>query len=601
MAKNASTDLKHWFDAEQQSNDWGASFSNLKRVIAEIARERRLLAIGVLVLLVSTASAIIEPRVLGHFVDHVLVPKRFERLAFWVAFYFGLQVVRVVTVYFYSMVFAHLGLNVMQRLRLQVISKLLSLPVSQFHGQPVGRLVTRVTGDVAALSDMFSAGFITIFGNVIFVLGTLVGLLILNVKLGLMTVALMPFLVLATQFYSTRLHKSYRHSRSRLSALNAFLAETILGMRVIQLCSRESVQKERYEILNGSYTQALIGTVRVFAVFQPVITVFAGLATALAIVFGMQEVMSGTIAVGVLVAFFSYVQALFQPIRELADKWTVVLSGLASSERIFEILDQASEQNKSAEPRALDETPEPYRFKGHIRFENVWFAYSGENWVLKDFSGEIFPGEQIGLVGHTGAGKSTLVQLLMRFYEPNRGRIWVDGKDIREYDLGRYRRALGLVSQDVMLFSGSIRDNVTLWDEKSSSFDLESRMAFISDRQIGERGYNLSAGERQWVAFHRAAYLNPSIWILDEATANIDAGTETELEKWFRTGSQDHTALLVAHRLSTLRNADSIWVFEHGVCVERGSHTELKKKGGAYAEFLRYQALSESLGSQCVN
>lgn len=594
MTKNASTDLKHWFDAES-SLTAKADFSNLFRVISEILREKRLFAWGMLVLALSTAVAIAEPRVFGGFVDRVLIPKRYDRLATWVALYFALQAARVSTMYLYSMVFARLGQNVMQSLRVRVIEKLLGLPVSQFHGQPVGRLVTRVTSDVAALSDMFSVGFITIFGNILFIIGTLVGLMILNLKLGLMTLALMPFLAWTTHHYSIRLHVSYRRWRGRISALNAFLAETILGMRVIQLSSRERIQRERYEILNASYTDAHIGTVKVFAVFQPVITLFAGAATALAIVFGVKEVLTGTLAVGVLVAFFSYVQALFQPIRELADKWTVVLSGLASAERIFEILDQPSEHVLSKM------TPEPYRFRGHIRFENVWFAYSGENWVLKDFSGEIFPGEQIGLVGHTGAGKSTLVQLLMRFYEPTRGRILVDGKDIRDYELNRYRRSFGWVSQDVMLFSGSIRDNVTLWDDSLASFDLESRMSFISDRSIGERGYNLSVGERQWIAFHRAAYLKPSIWILDEATANIDAATESELEKWFSDGSKNHTALLVAHRLSTLRHADSIWVFENGVCIERGPHKDLKKQGGAYAKFLHYQELAESLGSQCVN
>lgn len=596
MTKNASTDrkLKHWFDSDTRS-DTDLHFAQLARVVAEIFRERKLFFCGMLVLIVSTMVAILEPRVFGYFVDRVLIPKRYDRIGFWVALYFILQIARVVSVYVYSIIFARLGQNVMQCLRLRVMEKLLALPASQFHGQPVGRLVTRVTSDVAALSDMFSVGFITIFGNILFIVGTLIGLLILNVRLGLMTLALMPILAWTTHHYSIRLHIAYRQWRSRISAFNAFLAETILGMRVIQLGSRERIQKERYDVLNSAYTEAHVGTVKIFAVFQPIITLFAGLATALAIIFGVKEVLQGALAVGVLVAFFSYIQALFQPIRELADKWTVVLSGVASAERIFEILDQPTELTLS------DLTPEPYIFRGHIRFENVWFAYSGENWVLKDFSGEILPGEQIGLVGHTGAGKSTLVQLLMRFYEPTRGRIFVDGKDIREYDLSRYRRSMGWVSQDVTLFSGSIRENVTLWDDRSSLFDLESRMAFISERSVGERGYNLSAGERQWIAFHRAAFLKPSIWILDEATANIDAATEANLEQWFRDGSKDHTALLVAHRLSTLKHADAIWVFEHGVCVERGSPVDLKKKGGAYAKFLHYQSLAESLGSQCVN
>lgn len=594
MSKPSSTkndpskkELDTYLDVEEQDSR-RVQKGTLKRMIRRIVAHRGLVAAGLALILVSTAATLAGPRLFGYAVDDAIVPGRRELLVWFAVGFLVLELTRYLATVGHSYLFTLLGQKVMQDLRLDLFSHLQRLPVSVYDKNPVGRLVTRVTNDITALAEMFSAGFVTIIGNALVVAGIFAWMLVLDLRLGLIAASVLPLLVGGSIYFSRRLRVAYRDARSKLSALNAFLAENILGMRVVHLFNRQARHMERFGRINQWYSDAQIGSVRVFALFQPMITLLAGLAMSLVIWFGGLASREGSLKVGVLIAFFSYVLSLFQPIREIADKWNIFLSGMASAERSFSVLDWSTELSEDeSEPVAR-----PIEgLRGHVVFENVWFAYSGENWVLRDFSLEIKPGMKVGVVGHTGAGKTTLISLLMRFYDPQVGRILLDGKDIRSYDKRSLRASIGIIQQDVFLFSGTVDDNVTLWREGEAQWPQELKLE--RGLAIQERGSNLSMGQRQAVAFSRAMHARPPIWILDEATANIDTETEAMLERMLRESSHGRTMVMIAHRMATVRSADLILVLHKGSMVEVGNHSQLMARNGLYARLYRYQSVAK--------
>ncbi len=561
----------------------------LGRLILQILRHPGPLGGGLALVLLGTAATLLEPRLFGYAIDAAIVPRNWVRLMQLTRLYALTVLVRLGAMMGQAYLFELLGQRVTHELRTQLFSHLQRLPVSVFDRNPAGRLMTRVTNDVASLGEMFTAGFVSIISNALTVLGILAWLLVLDLRLGLIAASVFPLLLGLSVYFSLRLRVSYREARSKLSALNAFLAENIFGMRVVHLFNRIERHLERFGRLNQWYADAQMATVRIFALFQPSITVASGLSIALVIAFGGRMALDGSLKVGVLVAFFSYVMSLFQPVRELADKWNIFLSGMASAERIYSILDWETEL-KDDESRL---PAEPYELRGHIVFEAVWFAYNGapgaEHWVLQDFNLEILPGQRVGVVGHTGAGKTTLISLLMRFYEPQKGRILIDGRDIREYDKRRLRASIGIVQQDVFVFSGSMDDNITFWGTTPDPRDELSELKLRDAGELNERGSNLSMGERQVLAFRRAHAARPRVWILDEATANIDSETERKLQKALDQASESRTAILIAHRLATVRQADQILVLHKGRVVEQGAHGSLMERDGLYARLFRYQ------------
>ncbi|MCM2278810.1 MAG: ABC transporter ATP-binding protein/permease [Oligoflexia bacterium] len=601
---SAAEGLEAYLDVEERESR-KIRPDNLKRLLRLIFEHPLPLLTGLLLVLLGTAATLLEPRLFGHAIDEAIVPRRWDRLVELTSWFFVLITVRVLAVIGQGYLFEILGNRVTQRLRCELFSHLQRLPLAIYDRNPAGRLMTRVTNDIASLSEMFSAGFVSMVSNALMVLGILVWLLALDLRLGLIAGSVFPFMIAAGVYFSGRLRISYREARSKLSALNAFLAENLLGMKVVHLFNRTGVHLARFERLNRWYADAQIATVRVFALFQPTITVAAGIAMALVIWFGGVAVAEGTIRIGVLVAYFSYVLSLFQPVRELADKWNVFLSGMASAERIFSILDWPTEL-----PAELPEAKPLRGLQGHIVFEDVWFAYEGERWVLRDFSLEIRPGMKVGVVGHTGAGKTTLISLLMRFYEPQKGRILLDGKDLREYDKRELRASIGIVQQDVFVFSGTWEDNITFWG-KSPGLATGSgspaglgpalrRQSEREKRELQERGSNLSVGERQLLAFSRVLATRPAIWILDEATANMDSGTEKQLQGILDEAASGKSLIMIAHRLATVRRADLIVVLHKGVAIERGRHEELLRRDGLYARLYRYQAVSAERSEEAV-
>jgi ATP-binding cassette subfamily B protein len=611
---SADTGFEGYLEPEDhaRAKGRGVQAGTALRILALIGKHRGAVAIGAALILSGTAAALLEPRIFGYAIDEAIVPRDWPRLRQLTLIYAVVVAARVGSLIAQSYLFEWLGQRVMQELRVRLFSHLQRLPVAVFDRQPAGRLLTRVTNDVASLGEMFSAGFVSMISNALMVLGIFAWLIALDTRLGLIAASVFPVLVAVSVYFSRLLRGAYRDARTRLSALNAFLAENLGGMKVVHLFNRQGKHLARFDRVNQWYTDAQVSTVRVYAFFQPAITIASGLSIALVIRYGGLEVHDGRLEIGVLVAFFSYVMTVFQPIREIADKWNVFLSGMISAERIFSILSWPTELDEPVAAGAALAEAEPYAdLRGHIVFENVWFAYEGEpgheRWVLRDFSLEIRPGSRVGIVGHTGAGKTTLISLLTRFYEPQRGRILLDGRDLREYDKRRLRASIGLIQQDAFVFSGTVQENITFWRDPASPGAKAAREALEevgfgrwwegegARRELRERGANLSMGEKQVLAFGRAVAARPSLWILDEATASLDSATEQKLQSALARVSRGHTSILIAHRLATVRDAGQILVLHKGALQEHGTHDELVRLGGLYARLYRFQQAQEAV------
>ena len=562
--------------------------------LAKVMVKYRWLFFGGTVLIVfGTVGAVIEPRIFGYAIDDAILPGRWDRLR-WSGLFLTISIgVRIFSAIQQTYLFEVLGQRVTQDLRLRLFSHLQRLSLALHSKHPPGRLLTRVTNDIASLNEMFSNGFVSMFCNLFLVIGILIGLLLLDFKLGLLSISIFPVLVLFSIYFSKKLILAYQNSRSKLSALNSYLAENLSGMKILHLFNRQELHYERFSRLNYWYADAQTASVRVYAFFQPTITLCAGISVALVMVVGGQRSLDGTLRLGVLVTFFSYLMALFQPVREIADKWNIFLSGMTAAERVFSILDWPVE----LESRKIDHPAQSIPgLKGKIEFENIWFAYQGENWVLKDFSLTIQSGERVGVVGHTGSGKTTLINLLMRFYDPQRGRVLLDGVDLRDYDLRSLRASIGMVQQDVFLFSGTFEENISFWkptlSQRVEEVLTELKFESKADQILLEKGSNFSMGERQMIAFARALAIHPRIWILDEATANLDSQTEAVLQKAVNQASLGKTSLFIAHRLATVQSADRIIVLHQGSLIESGSHQELMEIQGLYSRLFKLQSMA---------
>jgi len=488
-----------------------------------------------------------------------------------------------------------IGQKIMQDIRLDLFERMQSQGLSFFDRHPVGRLVTRVTNDVENLNEMFKSVTITVFKDVFILTGILAVLLYLNWKLAVVCFALLPFIFGLTLLFSYMAREAFRELRAKVAKINAFLQERITGMRIVQLFATEEFQKKTFAEINHENYVAGMKQIRVFAIFMPVMDLFLSFAVALLIWHGGGKVINEQLSLGSLVAFLSYIQMFFRPIRDIAEKYNIMQSAMASTERIVEFLDH---QEEIPEP---DHPVKPERNLGHIRFDRVSFGYRKEVPVLEEVSFEVKPGEMVAIVGATGAGKSTVVSLIERFYDPQEGRVLLDGVDLRRWPRKDLQRQVGLVMQDVFIFSGSLADNILLGGDHAGPEALERAItqanarAFIQklpkgmDQEIGEQGSNLSAGERQLLSFARALAHDPKVLILDEATSSVDPETERSIQKAILTMTSKRTTLVVAHRLSTIRRADRILVMHHGRIREQGTHDELMALKGVYYKLNRFR------------
>ena len=547
---------------------------------------------------------LVRPWLLQIAIDNYLVPRELE--GFWViVLAFAGAVVGAGLIQFLQFWLMQLaGQKALRDLRQQTFDHIQSLAISFFHKHPVGRLMTRVTTDVESLQEALSSGMVTMLGDLVTLAGTVVILLWMDADLALASFAVVPLLVLLTAVFRHLLRKAFRDIRVNIARLYAHLQESIIGMDIIQLFVRENVSAEEYREINTDYRTAYVRAIRWDSMLYALVEAIGSVTVGVILWYGSGQVLRDAVTLGVLVAFIEYMNNFFVPIRDLAQKYNLLQSAMASSERIFQLLD--------TDERVANTHDSPFRGPGgserlappnrpfSIRFEDVWFAYADEDWILRGVSFEVRPGEKVAFVGHTGAGKSTIINLVMRLYDVQKGAIYVDGVDIREYDLHEYRRRFAVVMQDVFLFEGTLRENVTLGEELDDDALADAISAVNADTivrrhdegfdlHIAERGANLSAGEKQLISFARALLHDPQVLILDEATANVDTETEALIQEAVDVLMRRQTSLVIAHRLSTIRRADRIIVLERGAVVERGTHDELVRAEGPYATLYRLQ------------
>ena len=487
------------------------------------------------------------------------------------------------------------GQAVIFDIRQEVFEHIHTLPLRFFDTNPVGRVVTRVTNDVESLNQMYTQVLVSLFTNAALILGYAAVMLYIDARLALLCFLFLPVISAVTLVFRTLVRRAYRVVRTRISDLNTFLSEHISGMKLIQLFAREREKAAEFEERAGGLYHAQMRELLTFAVFRPGISLLANTALALILYRSGVSVLTGTVTLGTLYIFTNYIRSFFEPIQEIAEQFSTLQNAMASAEKIFTILD---EKNPIREP----ETPAvPETVRGGIEFRHVWFAYEGEDYVLRDVSFTIRPGERVAFVGATGAGKSSILNVLGRYYEIQRGEILLDGVNIRDLPAAFLRRAVGQVQQDVFIFDGDIRSNIRLLDDTVTDADVARAAAAVNaDRfisrlsggyaaSVSERGAALSAGERQLLSFARTLAFDPRVLVMDEATANVDTETEGLIQEALETLMRGRTTIMVAHRLSTVRNADRIYVMHKGRIRESGTHQELLARGGIYQKLYELQ------------
>jgi ATP-binding cassette subfamily B protein len=573
------------------------------RLLSYLRPYRARVALAVFLLFAGSFTELAGPYLTKLALDQAVPNRDLRYLTLLVAVYFGSLVLAFLFEYGQTLLTTWLGQRIMYDLRVEVFAHLQRLSLRYFDRHPVGRLMTRVTNDVEALNEAFSSGIVTVFGDVFTLVFILAAMVKLEWRLALVTFAVLPLVAIAAFVFRGLIRRAFRDIRVRLARINAYLAEQLSGMRVTQLFGRQRQSMERFQAVNRDHLLAHLRSITYYALFFPVIEVLTAVAMALILWYGGWKSLERTITVGVVAAFLQYTRRFFRPIQDLSEKYNLLQGAMAASERIFELLDTAPEIRDTADPLHL-----PTPGSGEIEFRDVWFRYDADgDWILRGVTFTARPGERVAIVGATGAGKSTIINLLMRFYEPERGEVRLDGVPIDRVPVAELRGRIGLVLQDVFLFSEDVQRNIRLGNEEISDERVRQaarRVGFepfverLPQRwaqPLGERGTSLSVGERQLVSFARALAFDPLVLVLDEATSSVDSELEARIEAALGELMRGRTSLVIAHRLSTVQSADEILVLHHGEVRERGTHAQLLRRGGLYArlyelQFVRLQA-----------
>ena len=599
----------------------------MRRLMRYIRPYRALVAGAMVLLFVDGSLQLAGPWLTKQIIDVALPARDLGMVRTAVLLFLAATLLQFAFSYFETLLTTRLGQEVMHDLRMEIFEHLQRLPVTFFDRNPVGRLITRVTSDVEALNELFTAGVVAGVGDLFTLFAISLMMLIVDWKLALASFAVIPLVYLTSHVFQRLIRETYREIRIRLARINAFLQERITGMRVVQLFGREHDEAQRFDALNRSHLEAHLRSIRVYALYFPAIEILTTVALASMIVAGTYRVHQGTVTVGVVAAFLQLLRRFFQPLQDLSEKYNILQGAMASSERIFVLLDEPVPELKAEPGPRLSQRR---RAGVTVAFEDVWFAYgtphvgkeSGvtsepptmgaaeigigrSEWVLRGVSFRVEAGRTLALVGHTGAGKTTVISLLMRFYDPQRGRITIDGRDIRTMTLEEIRSLIGYVQQDIFLFAADIRTNIRLSSQLSDR-DVEvaaervgadriiGRLPRGYDHVLGERGASVSVGERQILSFARAIAAEPALLLLDEATSAVDSEIEAEIQRALGVLMVGRTTIAVAHRLSTIVRADEILVLHHGEVRERGRHDELLAKRGLYERLYRLQASATS-------
>lgn len=564
-----------------------------QRIIAYTMTRWKGVGGAILLSFVVIASSLILPYLVRIAVDQYIVSQQMEvaarlkglsRLA-WL--FIGVICVGFVANFFQVLILEWTGQSIMHQMRQQLFGHMLGLNLSFFNRNPTGKLVTRVTNDIQNMHEMFTSVIVTLFNDFVKLLGIMVILFWMNWQLALLMLLLVPVILVNTIWFSRLARDAFRAIRTNLARINAFLQESLSGISIIQVFLREKDVDQKFTELNQNYFGKTLYQIKIFGIFMPIIEMFGSVATGCIIWYGGGEIIQGKMTLGVLVAFIYYMRLFFQPLRELSQKYSIVQSAMASAERIFQLMDTKTTLPVSKNPLA------PQSIQGQIEFRQINFAYEPNQPVLRNLSFDVSPGETVAIVGATGSGKSTVINLLERFYDPDLGEVLVDGKDVRELDPVWLRQQIGLVMQDVFVVPGSMRENILLdqgMDNESFGKIIEqSQLARLVEQlpdgvetKIGEGGVDLSAGQRQLLAFARVLARDPRILVLDEATSSVDSETEILIDRAIEATLPNRTSIIIAHRLSTIRRANRIIVMEKGCIVEHGTHQELMEQEGMY-------------------
>jgi ATP-binding cassette subfamily B multidrug efflux pump len=512
--------------------------------------------------------------------------------------YLGTLILTLSVGYFQTLLLNTIGQRVMYDLRQQIFARLQSIELAFYDRNPVGRLITRLTTDVDSLNELFTSGVVEVLGDLVLIAGALAMMFYFNWRLALVSLLVVPLLIAATAWFRRGAREGFRQVRSKIARLNAFTQEHLSGAPVVQLFNREAKALQQFTEINDAHKRANIDTIFYYAVFYPLVNLISSIGIAAIVWYGGGQIIRETMTIGTLIAFLQYTQRLWMPIQDISDKYNLFQAAVVASERIFNLLDSVPRIASPVAPQLPVTGP---RAQGRIEFRNVWFAYQDEDWVLKDVSFTVEPGQSIALVGHTGSGKTTISSLLMRFYDIQRGEILLDGLDIRQWELEKLRQNFAVVLQDVFLFSGDIAGNIRLGnsaisDERVEWAAREVRASGFIDQlaegyrsRVRERGAGFSVGQKQLISFARALAFDPRILVLDEATSSIDTETEQLIQQAIDRVMADRTSIIIAHRLSTIQRVDQIIVLHKGEIRERGSHQELLAHRGFYHKLYQLQ------------
>ena len=567
----------------------------MKRLLGYIKPYRKYVYFAILMNIVVAALGPVRPYLTKIAIDDYIANSDYGGLIEISLILFATLLFQAAIQFFLTYYTQYLGQKTLYDLRTQLFTHTQKLALKFFDKTPIGRLVTRVTNDVEALGELFSSGIVMVFSDIFIIIWILAFMFFMDIPLSLVTLSVLPVLIYGTFLFRKKVRESYRDVRLHLARLNSYMQEHITGMNVVQIFRKEDDELKRFSNINSDYRAANIKSIFYYAIFYPGVELLSSIAIALIIWYGGGEIIQGTLTIGVLFAFIQYTEMFFRPIRDLSEKYNIMQTAMASSERIFKLLDNQTFIKDPEVPVKLE------RVKGEIEFRNVWFAYNEEDYILKDISFKINSGETVAIVGHTGAGKTSIINILTRFYDINKGAILVDGVDISEVDKKELRKHISVVLQDVFLFSGTIKSNIDMDNEEISPDKITEASRTVGadrfinsltqqyDEVVKERGATLSVGQKQLISFARALAYNPKILILDEATSSVDTETEILIQKAIENLLVGRTAIVIAHRLSTIQSADKIIVMHKGEIRETGKHQELLAKRGIYYKLYQLQ------------
>lgn len=540
----------------------------------------------------------VKPWLIQFTVDNYIVNPNYAQLVNMTMIMIGIVVLEGVVQFYQTYQANWLGQTVIKDMRLKVFDKIVKFNLRYFDNTAIGTLVTRVISDIETIADIFASGILIIIGDLLKLVVVIAVMLYTDWRLTIVSLISLPLLIVATNIFKNSIKKSFQDVRTNVSRLNAFVQEHLTGMNIVQVFGREKQEFEKFKEINKQHRDAHIRSVWAYSIFFPIVEILSAMSLALLIWWGAKGVLHDEVSFGNLVAFILYIHMLFRPIRQLADRFNTLQMGMVSSERVFKVLDTDAQIKDTGQVSADS-------IQGKIQFRNLWFAYDSEEWVIKDFSLQINKGDEVAIVGATGAGKSSIINLLSRFYEYNKGEIMIDGTNIRDFELDSLRSNIGVVLQDVFLFSDSIFNNITLNNglitkeqvveaaKEVGAHDFIMKLPGDYDYNVRERGAVLSVGQRQLISFIRAYVYDPKILILDEATSSIDTESEEMVQYAINKLTQNRTSIIIAHRLATVQQADKIIVMDKGRIVEQGSHQDLLQQDGAYKKLYQMQFIQQ--------